>query len=147
MKTRAILRYASSLGYVMLALSNSAGQQRQQPQLLASVVDITGAALPGATVMSDLHDIRVSGTVQTGSGKPVTPAHVRVRFTKADGLCARKWPTQTLTSDRNGNFQLRVPTLGYFEFCASSPHRRTRCVTIDAKPSDPEQKMTLTLLR
>ena len=41
-------------------------------------------------------DITVSGTVQTKSGKPITSAHIQVRFTKADGLCACKCPSRRL---------------------------------------------------
>ncbi len=102
---------------------------------------------PVKSQISELRDVRVSGTVQTKSGKPVSSAHVQVRFTKADGLCACKWPTQTLLSDRHGSFHLHIPALGQFEFCASARNLRMQCSTIDVKRGDPEQHVTLTLLR
>jgi hypothetical protein len=90
------------------------------------------------------NDEMLIGRVQDRSGRAIGAALVSVRFSKADGLCACKWPSQTLRTVTNGTFALRVPPLGFYEVCATAPKLHMRCETVQVSKGK-ESRVMLTL--
>lgn len=73
----------------------------------------------------------ITGRIQAVNSKILASSSVTIRFSRPDGLCVCKWPTQTiLPNKKTGDFKQIVPGLGYFQVCATAPLQSHTCTTI-----------------
>ena len=92
------------------------------------------------------HEGRIAGDVQAEDQNVIKSAEVTIRFSRPDGLCACKWPMQTLRVPPDGSFGQTVPAFGYFEVCATAPRHSRKCTTVHVSNGE-TVPVTLRLVR